>query len=200
MLSEISRHRYAEKSTFLRHWFTFTRNKYYQDANTVDPLHSNQFTQFLYFLSKELIKLTHEESATRLANKIYYLNKALHSCDLYHGIDLPPVFGLDHPLGSVMGRAPYGNYFSFQQRCSIGNNKGIYPTIGNHVRMFANSTIIGNSTIGDNVFISANTYIKDENIPDKSIVFGSSPDLVIKSRPLSYFESNSLFNLNAVPR
>jgi serine O-acetyltransferase len=40
--------------------------------------------------------------------------------------------------------------------------------------------VLGNCTIGDNVWISANTYIKDEDVPANTIVFGSSPNLVFK--------------------
>ena len=169
--------------------FRVNRNKYYQECQKIDHLHSAQYTQFLYFLSKEAVAI----DALKLADKIYYLNRALNGCDLYHAIDLPSIFTLDHPLGSVMGRASYGAYFAFQQGCNVGNNHNTYPTIGEHVRMFANSTIIGNAHIGHHVFISANTYIKDEDIPPCSIVFGTSPNLVIKSKPESYFEERSLF-------
>jgi len=167
------------------------RNKYYQNTTLINPLHTAQYTQFLYFLSKEIALI----GETELADKIYYLNKALNSCVLYHAIELPSIFTLDHPLGSVMGRASYSRYFSFQQGCTVGHNRGVFPTIGQHVKMLANSTIIGQSNIGNHVFLAANTYVKDENIPDQSIVFGQSPNLIIKSRDLTYFKSNSLFNL-----
>ena len=48
--------------------------------------------------------------------------------------------------------------------------------------MLSNSKIIGNSIVGDNVLIAANTYIKDTNIPSNSIVFGTSPNLILKDR------------------
>jgi serine O-acetyltransferase len=117
-----------------------------------------------------------------LADKLYYLNKILNSCDLYHQVNLPDIFFLDHPVGSVMGRALYGDYFSFCQNCTVGNNRGIYPVIENHVSMCANSMIIGNCHIGDNVILGAGTMIKDENIPANSLVFGQSPNLIIKPR------------------
>ena len=61
-----------------------------------------------------------------------------------------------------MGRAEYGEGFSFGQNCTVGNNKGIYPVLGENVRMCANSSIIGNCRIGDNVIIGANSGVKDE--------------------------------------
>lgn len=95
---------------------------------------------------------------------------------------MPQVFHLDHPVGSVMGRASYGENFTFAQLCTVGNNKGIFPTIGDNVQMLSGSKILGKCLIGDNAIISANTYIKDEDVPSNSLVFGSSPSLIIKSR------------------
>lgn len=87
---------------------------------------------------------------------------------------------LDHPVGTVMGRANYSDYFSFAQNCTVGNNNGIYPTIGSKVRMCANSMILGNCIIGNNVTLGANCCVKDETIESDTIVFGSSPNLIIK--------------------
>ena len=108
----------------------------------------------------------------------------MNGCDLYHEVNLPHYFTLDHPVGSVMGRAEYGEGFSFGQNCTVGNNKGIYPVLGENVRMCANSSIIGNCRIGDNVIIGANSGVKDEDVPDNSIVFGYSPHLIIKDKRL----------------
>ena len=46
--------------------------------------------------------------------------------------------------------------------------------------MMSGSKILGNSIVGDNVTLAANTYVKDTNIPSDSTVFGSSPNLIIK--------------------
>lgn len=115
-----------------------------------------------------------------LADKLYFLNKTISSCDLYHQVQLPTRFSLDHPHGSVMGRASYGDGFSFAQCSTVGNNHGIYPVIGRNCRMCMNSAIIGNCHIGDNVTVGAGALIKDEDIPSNSIVFGQSPNLIIK--------------------
>jgi len=59
--------------------------------------------------------------------------------------------------------------------------------IGENVRMMSGSKILGECIVGDHVVFSANTYIKDTDIPSCSIVFGSSPNLVIKRKNESYF-------------
>jgi serine O-acetyltransferase len=168
--------------------FSHSSNKYYRRNDMVffNPFHSGQYSIFLYMFSNEIYK-HHElmgEGGWVLADKCYYLNKVLRACDLFYEAELPSIFMLDHPVGSVMGRAKYSDYFSFGQNCTVGNNHGIYPVIGDHVKMCANSMILGNCTIGNNVIIGAAACIKDENIPDNSLVFGNSPNLLIKPRKL----------------
>ncbi|MEG2898635.1 MAG: transferase, partial [Eubacterium sp.] len=80
----------------------------------------------------------------------------------------------------------YSDYFFFYQGCTVGGNKGKYPTIGKNVTMFSNSSILGESYVGEHVVISTGTLIKDENIPDYSLVFGQSPELIIKQKDKEY--------------
>ncbi len=49
-------------------------------------------------------------------------------------------------------------------------------------RMCMNSAIIGDCHIGDNVTIGAGALVKDEDIPSNSLVFGQSPNLIIKKK------------------
>lgn len=172
--------------------FSHTTNKYYSKNGEVffDPFHSGQYSIFLYYLSNTLWKKFNNNS---LATRVYYLNKILNSVELYYEVNLPDIFSLDHPLGTVMGRAQYSNYIQFSQNCTVGNNKGKYPRLGEKIIMFSGVTILGDSCIEGNCVISANSYIKDENIPLNSIVFGQSPNLIIKTKSKvvmqSYFDS-----------
>lgn len=138
---------------------------------------------FLYYLSHDIYI---EYKKNILCDKLYYLNKILNSVDLFYAIELPQHFGAEHPLGAVMGRAKYSNGFFFYQGCTVGgtrDKKGnlYYPEIGENVHMYANSSILGRCHIGNNVKIGAGAIIKNQNIPDNSIVFGESPNLIIKS-------------------
>ncbi len=161
--------------------FSHCTNKYYNRDGEVyfSPWHSGQYTIFLYYLSH--IAGTKNND---LGDKIYYLNKIMNSCDLYYQIELPDIFFCDHPVGTVLGRAEYENGFTFSQNCTIGNNHGIYPVIGRNVRMCAGTSIIGKCRIGDNVILGAGALIKDEDVPDNSLVFGQSPNLLIKKNRL----------------
>ncbi|MDB6074366.1 MAG: transferase hexapeptide repeat containing protein, partial [Verrucomicrobiaceae bacterium] len=122
-----------------------------------------------------------------LADRVYYLNKALNGMDLFYEVEMPAIFSLDHPVGSVLGRAVYGDYFSFSQGCTVGNNRGVYPTLGTNVRMLSDSKVIGKCTIGDNVILSAGCYVKDTDVPSCSLVFGTSPNLTIVRKEVGYF-------------
>ena len=118
------------------------------------------------------------------ADQVYYLNKIMHANDWFYAIDLPVHFHCEHPLGSVLGRASYGDYLFVYQGTTIGGNRShgalSYPVIGNNVTMYANATVLGATNIGNNVLISAGTYLLSETIPDNCIVFGQSPEITIK--------------------
>lgn len=166
--------------------FSRIRNKYYSDSSsavTLNPLHSGQWTQFLYRLSRAIYLAG---GGSSMCDKVYALNRMLSSADLFYQVALPGTLFFDYPLGAVMGRAEYGEYFTFAQGCTVGNNHGIYPSFGNSVFMLSDSKVIGDCSVGDNVIIAANAYVKDTDMPSGSIVFGQSPNLVIKDNKLDY--------------
>jgi len=167
--------------------FSHIGNKYYRRDGKpfFDPFHSGQYSIFLYYLSNTISVFGPRYRS--LADRVYYLNKALNSVDLYHEVELPEIFCLDHPLGSVMGRARYSNFFFFSQNCTVGNNKGVYPRLGENVFMMSGAKVLGDCDIDSHVILSANCYVKDTSTPSCSIVFGSSPDLVVKHMPIEYF-------------
>lgn len=159
-------------------------NKYVWKSDTepvFSSMNSVQYAVFLYLLSNTAMKL----GGAGTAEKVYYLNKVMHSCDWFYAVDLPEIFYAEHPIGSVMGKAKYGSQFFFYQGCTVGGNRGKdeelhYPVIGDHVLMYANSSILGNAHIGSNVIISTSTVIVGQNIPDCSMVFGRSPNITVK--------------------
>lgn len=175
--------------------FCFARveNKYYHlDGETCfSPFHSGQYTIFLYYLANSIFSLAPRSKT--LADRVYLLNKTLNCLDLFYEVQMPAVFFLDHPVGSVMGRATYGDYFSFGQNCTVGNNKGAYPVIGRNVRMMSGSTVLGKCRVGDDVVIAANAFVKDTDVPSCSIVFGSSPAHIVKTKDKTYFRTGFRF-------
>ena len=166
-------------------------NKYYSKENDegiiepyFDPLHTCQWTLFLYFMANTIYKYENEkiEAARVVCDKIYGQSKNMSGCDIYFEVEMPEVFFFDHPLGSHLGRAKYGNGFSFLQGCLVEKLDGKAPVIDDNVTMLTGSKIIGDSHVGENSLITEGTIIRNENIPANSVVYGESPNLVIKKR------------------
>lgn len=166
--------------------FSHSDNKYFSriiEGKTIirfDAFHSIQWMTFLYYLSHELYL-----KGSKLCDKVYYLNKIMHSVDLFYAIELPTIWSAEHPLGSVMGRAKYGNGFFFYQGCTVGGTRDkegnlFYPELEENVKMYANSSILGRCHIGHNAQIGAGALVKNQDVPADSIVFGQSPNLIIK--------------------
>jgi serine O-acetyltransferase len=176
----------------LRNCFQALKNKYYNKNGSIpfSPSHTGQYAIFLYYLSHTL--KTHANSS-QFASGVYALNKMLHSVDLFYEIELPNIFYLDHPLGSVIGRASFQDYFQFRQNCTVGNNKGIFPTFGKNVQLWSNVTVVGNCTVGDHVVFASGSYVKDQDIPSFSLVFGRSPNLTIKAQDPETAQNSSFF-------
>lgn len=171
--------------------FSQNTNKYYCRDGRVyfTPYHSVQYMTFLYFLSNTIYRECVENGV--FCDKIYYLNKIMNGVDIYYAVELPDFFMAEHPVGSVMGRAQYGRGFMFYQNCSVGGihlpqNKIVYPKLGEYVKMFAGSMILGDCEIGDNVNIGAGALVKNQNIPSNVNVFGVSPNIIIK--PIKNYE------------
>lgn len=168
------------EQNFIRH-----ANKYFtreiggnKDA-FFNPFHSVQWMIFLYYLSNRIYRT----GGGKICDKLYYLNKLLNGVDLFYAIELPKLWGAEHPLGSIMGRAHYSNQFFFFQGCTVGGTgelgHEVYPFIEENVCMYSHSSILGNCHIGKNVKIGAGALVKNQDISDNKVVFGQSPNLII---------------------
>lgn len=156
----------------LDYCFNHINNKYYHNnGETIfNPLHVGQWTMFLYQIAHQ-IKLDSNDN-TDLCDKIYGISKCFSSADIFYEVNMPNIWFFDHPQGSVMGRALYSDFFSFSQGCTVGNNRGKYPSFDKHVTMMSGSKVLGNCRIGNHVIIAANAYVIDRDIPSYTIVFG----------------------------
>jgi serine O-acetyltransferase len=125
-------------------------------------------------------RLLSERGKKLEADKVYQLNKMMSGCDLFHEVKLPLRTYCDHPFGAVIGRGIIGENFYFSHGCTIGNNKNIFPISEGFLVMLPGSKLVGKSTLGSHVVLSGGSYVKDENIPSFSVVFGSTPNLKSK--------------------
>lgn len=154
-------------------------DKYLPDGAERPFNHRNtdHYAMFLYLVSNTVFR---QGGETELAEKAYALNKALHALDVFYEVALPDIFFFQHPVGTVLGRGRYSNYFAVYQRCTIGAKDGVYPTIGEGVVLYGGSAVIGNCRVGNNVWLAAGTRVMGQDIPDNSVVFGQSPTLTVK--------------------
>ena len=100
-----------------------------------------------------------------------------------YGIELPYNNGvrggvrLVHPWNiTVNANAKLGKNVTLYKGCTIGEirhgRKKGNPIIGDNVTIYANATVCGNVCIGNNVEISAGSFVNFD-VPDNSIVVGN---------------------------
>ena len=137
--------------------------------------HSDQYAIFLYYLANSAFR---ERPGHPIADKAYALNKALHALDAFYEVELPDVFAVQHPVGTVLGRASYSDYFMCYHNCTVGANlDNDYPAFGHGVVMYGGSRVIGKTVIGANSFVSTGAIVIDAGQcePD-SVLHGTYPD------------------------
>lgn len=133
----------------------------------LNHLYSDQYAVFLWFLSNSVWNETRDAI---LANKLFYLNKALHGFSCTYDTQLPNIFMLVHTVGTVLGKATYSDYLVASQGSTVGAQDGKYPVIGKGVALLPYSSIIGNCHIGDKVSIGLHASVYKKNVTSDSIV------------------------------
>ncbi|WP_233448399.1 serine O-acetyltransferase [[Clostridium] innocuum] len=83
----------------------------------------------------------------------------------------------------INGESKIGDQFMVTHGVTIGRDirgkrKGV-PTIGNRVAIRANSTVVGNIKIGDDVLIAPNTFVNFD-VPSNSIVIGNPAEIIFR--------------------
>lgn len=159
--------------------FSHINSKYFRDDSSCifNHLNGDNYSMFLYFLSNSLYR---ENASLNNCAKIFLLNKYLHSIDVFYEIELPNIFLFVHPLGTVLGRGKYSDYFMVYQKCNIGSNKDIYPTLGKYVSMHPGSAILGNCHVGNNCRLAVNSLLLDKDLKPNSLYIGNPKKFSIK--------------------
>ena len=163
----------------LDYCFSHVNDKYFREGDTTrfNHLNSDQYAMFLYRLSHILYKETGE---VNVSTKLFLLNKCLHGIDLFYEVDLPHIFLINHPLGTVLGRGKYSDYFIAHQGCNIGSNKDKFPSMGKYVSLHPGAAILGDCHIGENCKISAGSLLIDRDLEDNSVYIGTARDHIVK--------------------
>ena len=125
---------------------------------------------FLYLLSNAAYKINLEKS---ICSKIFFLNKTLFGVDAFYEVELPDVFLFVHPIGTVLGRAKYSDYFMVYQSCNVGANHSIYPAFNEYVTLHPGASVLGKCVVGKNCDIGASSLLLDKSIEDGKIYVGN---------------------------
>ena len=166
--------------------FNHINLKYYKDHSGdvfFDHLYGDSYAMFLYFLSRELFFKGEERGAT----KLFLLNKLIYGIDIFYTVSLPNIFYFTHAYGTVLGAAKYSDYLVVYQGVTVGSDlgesglAGAYPSFGEGVILFANTSIIGACDIANNVTFGANSFLRNSNIAEDKIVVGHWPNFSIKT-------------------
>jgi len=141
-------------------------------------LHGDQYAMLLYILSNEIYR---RHGGIPACDKVFSLNKLLHGVDAFYAVELPAIFLFCHPVGTVLGRAKYEDFFLVYQNCTVGSNHDVdYPEIGRNVALYKGASVLGRSRVGDNCKIAADVTVIDTDVPSGSICFGKKGDFTIK--------------------
>jgi serine O-acetyltransferase len=156
----------------IEYCFSHINDKYYRDDDGIvfDILNSDHYANFLYRLAHHIYK---ETNSINIPTRLYLLNKALHSVDIFYEVELPKIFVLNHPVGTVIGRAKYSDYLFISQCVTIGSNRGIYPTIGKYATFYPRATLLGSSRLGNNCAIAACGLCIDTDLKDDTVYYGT---------------------------
>lgn len=163
----------------LEHCFSRINNKYFfEGTNAIfNHLHSDQYAMFLYLLCNTAFKAA---APSGLSAKLFLLNKTLHGIDAFYEVELPSVFLFVHPLGTVLGRGNYADYFLVYQRCGVGSNHDVYPTLGPYTTLRPGSAILGNCRLGRNNTVAAESLLLDRDLTNDSVYIGNPRDFAIR--------------------
>ena len=163
-------------------YYCISKNKIFRkklsDDVFFDYLHSDQFLIFLYMCSRVAAEINADYE---LATKFYYLNKIRHGFDCYFQTVLPEVFYVAHGVGTVLGKATYGNYLYVCKGVTVGASRGgDYPVLGNYVSLGSECTVLGSSHLHDRSTVGAGTTIFNVNLESNCAIIRSKNGQILK--------------------
>lgn len=173
----------AESLDRLEHCFEFINLKYYKEnGQTVfNPLHSDHLASYLWFLADSHYHCEESDIIPELVSK---LNRYMHGIDLHYTVKMPNIFLLVHPVGTIIGKAEFSDYITIYQNVTIGSEKTKYPKIGKYNIFYSRSSLLGDSELGENVVMGANSFLINKNVDSDKIVCGQYPNVEIKPNKL----------------
>lgn len=158
----------------LEHCFKYINRSAYSDERGqtfFSHLHSDQYSQFLYFFMNSLWKKSENKI---ICDKCIILNKCLNNMFVSYKCELPDIFLLGHPIGTILGNAKYSDYLVVFQNVTVNTGEKadeLVPKLGKGLFLASGAQIIGEETIGDRVNIGVNAVVYKRSIGnDKTVI------------------------------
>ena len=101
---------------------------------------------------------------------------------MFYEVILPEIFLVNHPIGTVLGRAQYSDYLTVYQNCNIGSNTNKppslrkSPSLGKYLILRPGAAILGSSIVGNNCQIASQSILIDQKLPNNTTYFGNLND------------------------
>ncbi len=159
-----------------------------------DPAVSSEEEAIQFHMGLHVVAMYREAHELWMQGKKEEAMRINYECHSKFGADVHPAaeigeyFFIDHATGIVIGETTIiGDHVMLYQGVTLGGtttSKGKrHPTLGNHVVIGANASVLGNITIGNNVRIGAGSVVL-KDIPDDSTVVGI-PGEIVKHKGVS---------------
>lgn len=143
----------------------------------INPMNLDHLTRLLYLFMRRLVNA---KAPVTFLDCLFFSMRTHCGLNLFYHTEIDTYFFPQHALSAVIGYGTYGKFLQISQNCTFGQNHNKYPSIGDGVIMGANSMVLGNCRIGNNVFVAAGAIVVDRDIPDDTIVIGTPKDQTIK--------------------
>ena len=128
------------------------------------------------------------------------LNEEIHSktgVDINPGATIGDHFFIDHGTGVVIGETTViGSYVKIYQGVTLGalsfpkdacgmllRDIKRHPTIGDHVTIYANASVLGPITVGDHSVIGSNAWVKEDIPPYSRVLPSGTETKIIQRKP-----------------
>ena len=66
---------------------------------------------------------------------------------------------------------------------SLAGSAGVHPTIGDHVTIYANASVLGPITVGDHSVVGSNAWVKEDIPPYSRVLPSGTETKIIQRKP-----------------